>query len=592
MNNSTGPMADFTSIQAAVDAVKDGDTIIVFSGIYTENIDVNKELTIISQSGNPEDTVVQPLDEDDYIFYVNANNVTISGFQVGGYTWDPWIYPMDSGIYLDGVQHNNINNNDVSGEEHAISLNLSSNNTLSNNSGSITLRYSDNNLLNNNSPTGTITDVSLHYSDSNLLRDNSVTSDEVGIGMDNSNNNILTGNSIHASENCIWLRSSNNNTVSNNTAGPSMDSTIILDHSDNNILTGNNLDGSEICLELDCSNNNTLSNNTVVCLMGPTIELRSSSNNTMSNNSISAFVGIRLYSSSNNNTVSNNYVRSPDGSIIILSSSNNTVSNNTVVCSMGPAIALYSSSNNTMSNNSMSGCEGVKLFYSSNNNTVSNNYVNSSEGSILILSSSNNVIYNNYFNSQISLQNNAYDEGNNIWNITKTAGTNIIGGPFLGGNYWSDYEGIDTDWDGLGDTLLPYNSEGQIASGGDYMPLVTPAGPAPAIQATVDINPGVLNPKSKGNWITAYIELPACYDVRDIDVSTILLMGLHPAESAPVNVGDCDCNGIPDLMIKFDKQNLLPLLDAENMELTVTGKMMDGSMFEGTDTIRVLIKVK
>ncbi len=41
----------------------------------------------------------------------------------------------------------------------------------------------------------------------------------------------------------------------------------------------------------------------------------------------------------------------------------------------------------------------------------------------------------------------------NTWNIPKTAGSNIVGGLYQGGNYWSDYTGVDADGDGLGDTL-------------------------------------------------------------------------------------------------------------------------------------------
>jgi hypothetical protein len=56
--------------------------------------------------------------------------------------------------------------------------------------------------------------------------------------------------------------------------------------------------------------------------------------------------------------------------------------------------------------------------------------------------------------------------------IGHAAGTNIIGGPNLGGNYGSDYAGEDLGDDGLGDTLLPYYSSGNIVNGGDWLPLV------------------------------------------------------------------------------------------------------------------------
>jgi parallel beta-helix repeat protein len=92
---------------------------------------------------------------------------------------------------------------------------------------------------------------------------------------------------------------------------------------------------------------------------------------------------------------------------------------------------------------------------------------------IYLYGSGNNHIYNNYFKNT----KNAFDNSNNIWNRTKTPGTDIVGGPWLGGNYWGDYNGTDEDGDGLGDTLLPYNCSENIIHGGDYLPLIKPKPP-------------------------------------------------------------------------------------------------------------------
>jgi streptogramin lyase len=128
-----------------------------------------------------------------------------------------------------------------------------------------------------------------------------------------------------------------------------------------------------------------------------------------------------------------------------------------------------------------------------------------------------------------------------------------------------------------------------------------------AIQATVDINPDTLNLRSKGRWITAYIELPEGYSVADINRTTILLNGTISVDpfwiSKPIKsvIGDYDNDTIPDLMIKFDRQQVINYIMANvdmsrlyeerfmTITLTVTGKLNDGTPFQGSDTIKIIL---
>jgi parallel beta-helix repeat protein len=108
------------------------------------------------------------------------------------------------------------------------------------------------------------------------------------------------------------------------------------------------------------------------------------------------------------------------------------------------------------------------------------------------------------------------------------------------------------------------------------------------IPATVDIDPDTLNLGSGGKWITCYIELPEGYDVADIDVSTVLLEGEVQAEARPTKIGDYDDDGIPDLMIKFNRSDVQELVEVgDEVELVVSGKC-DGVPFSGSDSIRVI----
>jgi PGF-pre-PGF domain-containing protein len=86
-------------------------------------------------------------------------------------------------------------------------------------------------------------------------------------------------------------------------------------------------------------------------------------------------------------------------------------------------------------------------------------------------SSTGNRIYNNFFNSTLNY--NQTGSTGNFFNTTKTLGTNIVGGDYIGGNYWGFLNGTgfsetctDSDNDDICD--VAYNlSDGSY----DYLPL-------------------------------------------------------------------------------------------------------------------------
>ena len=115
---------------------------------------------------------------------------------------------------------------------------------------------------------------------------------------------------------------------------------------------------------------------------------------------------------------------------------------------------------------------------------------------------------------------------------------------------------------------------------GDAADVLSPVSYRTVIPATVVIKPETLNLKSKGLF-TAFITLPEPYDIADIDISTVVCEGA-PAVKGMV----ADDN---KYIAKFDRKDLRgDLPTGDEVEMTVTGKLYDGTSFEGSDTIRVI----
>ncbi|MCJ7652539.1 MAG: right-handed parallel beta-helix repeat-containing protein, partial [Actinobacteria bacterium] len=263
----------------------------------------------------------------------------------------------------------------------------------------------------------------------------------------------------------IWLSNSSNNMLSYNNASSNNWYGIFLQYSSSNALLGNTASGNiNHGIYLYHSSSNTLSGNIAL------------------NNSI---YGISLYYSPNSFLYGNDASNNSKG-IDVHYSSNSTVSNNTVSNNSNSGINLYNSSSSILSINKVSsnGHTGVGLLYS-NDSTISANKITNTTYGVWLLESSNNSIYHNNF---VDNENQVYDYSSfdpshppsiNDWDD----------GYRSGGNYWSDYNGVDvysgsyqneTGSDGIGDS--PYVID---VDNLDRFPLVEPYAPSRAVGVNI-----------------------------------------------------------------------------------------------------------
>jgi hypothetical protein len=107
----------------------------------------------------------------------------------------------------------------------------------------------------------------------------------------------------------------------------------------------------------------------------------------------------------------------------------------------------------------------------------------------------------------------------------------------------------------------------------------------------VDLKPDTLYLNSKEKWVTAYIELPQGYSVNQIDSTSIVVEDTIHTIPKTTTIGDYDSDGVPDLMVKFDCNEIKKFFAGKpvpgNYDIELTGNV-GGSEFKGVDKIRVI----
>ena len=185
----------------------------------------------------------------------------------------------------------------------------------------------------------------------------------------------------------------------------------------------------------------------------------------------------------------------------------NEVTNNTLISNNEGIKIDHLSPGNTFKNNTIINNNiGISIIDSCADTLITENRIqfNRDYGIYIAQSSTDpgfngtNLIYNNVFNNTVNFFNNTKtmqygDPVTSIWNITKTSGTNIAGGSYLGGNYWAKPDGTgfsqicaDVNKDGIGD--LPFKIS---ENDSDYFPLVSMSKPKNQSLPIADFNTNI-----------------------------------------------------------------------------------------------------
>ncbi|MEW6069366.1 MAG: right-handed parallel beta-helix repeat-containing protein [Candidatus Thermoplasmatota archaeon] len=365
------------------------------------------------------------------------------------------------GIWLHSSLNNSISANQIYNNYwNGIFLGCSSNNSIAestiynnDNNGIVLESSSNNNQISNCTICNNGEGIWLGFSSNNNITDCTIYNNNDGIALESSSNNnrITTCKIYNNSYSGIWQGYySNNSQIANCNIYNNSVYGVYLNSSNNNIIANNTISNNNEGIYSEYSSNNTLRNNTVY-------------NNTHN--------GIGLWSSSNNNTIINNDVSCNEDGITVHSSSGNTIVDNNVYSNEDFGIGLIDSDENNVTQNlaNSNAYFGI-ILNSANNNTITYNNVsnNAYYGIVLWYSSNSNHIHHNNF---INNLNQANDTCSNTWD----------NGYPSGGNYWSDYTGVDLysgvnqdqpGSDGIGDT--PYPVLGGTSQ--DNYPLMSPLG--------------------------------------------------------------------------------------------------------------------
>ncbi|UCF50678.1 MAG: right-handed parallel beta-helix repeat-containing protein [Thermoplasmatales archaeon] len=374
-------------IQDLIDNASDGDTIYIPSGIYYENIFIDKSINLIGEDKN---TTIIDANHTGNVINVYADWVNISRITI-----------QNSGIEL----HN------VGIEIQSNHCNISNSNIVKNLRGIISEgdcnTFTYNNISNNNGyPHGVGLAITGAYNlvFKNIISNNSANSHCCGMGVGGENNSIIANTITYNKNQGIIFDGSNITITENNISKNGYGGGIYLSHysnlnrentiSGNNIksnngtgiyicwsksdyynISGNNISKNENGLIFEFGEHNIITGNNIYFNQRDGMVIDACSKSTIADNKITSNNdrGLYLYHSHSNNITDNKVISNNYHGVDLDGSNDNNIIGN--IFSNNVRGFWFNGNNNTLLNNTFSN-EGLNLYYNSYNNNAENNLVN------------------------------------------------------------------------------------------------------------------------------------------------------------------------------------------------------------------------
>jgi parallel beta-helix repeat protein len=450
--------ANYNTIQGAVDAANDGDTIYIKPGQYSEEIVLNKSLTIMPLSGETDPIILDGRNSLETAVSINSDGCSLQGLTAKNYV-GPAIQAESEGNL---IQENIIENSNPAILVRGSSKNMIAGNSISNSDiqgGIVLLENSGNNSIEKNRIVGCNSSILIHDASGNQVLANEISGARWGIWLDNTDGCRILENKIEAEYFGILLQDNSSkielqrNEINGGSIGIGVSKTEEISLQDNLIagssyalkienlshssILQNRLDRSNIGIELVGSSQNNFTENQLDAITDTAIQVAYSDDNSFTGNAISdSQNGIILVDAPSNFLSRNSFenvswclyveassqegfnnsidesnladshpllylfnrsgeeIKGMDMAHVTLAYCNNLTVQNSSVAN--DALFLYNSRDNRIIGNSIISCYGMRL-EASDGNEISGNRVAANQFSGMFLyDSDSNSISENY----------------------------------------------------------------------------------------------------------------------------------------------------------------------------------------------------